>query len=120
VPQNIAVHGVDVFLYFVRLNGLPLLAEAAFKHERLASRLEGFGRFGRFGGRKLHRPKVRIGIDECHAMDVAAGLASDLSDEANLGLFRGIGQAKYQDFIWSEPVSRDNACAVPAQHHGFR
>jgi hypothetical protein len=38
---------------------------------------------------------VWIGIDECHAMDVAAWLAADLSDKANLGLFRGIGQAKY-------------------------
>jgi hypothetical protein len=63
---------------------------------------------------------VGIGINKRYAMDIAAGLASDLSDEANLGLFGGIGQAKYQDFIWSEPVSRDNASAVPAQHHGFR
>ena len=65
-------------------------------------------------------PARHAGIDECHAMDVAAGLASDLSDEANLGFFGGIGQPKYQDFIWGEPVSRDNARAVPAQHHGFR
>jgi len=93
---------------------LARLASAAFEHD------EGAGRFERIWRRKLHRPEVRIGIDERDAVNVAARFAADLPDEADFGFLGRIGQAQGQEFVGRKTVSRDNAGPVTAKHDGFR
>lgn len=63
---------------------------------------------------------MRIGIDECDAVNVAARFAANLPHEADFGFFGGIGQAQGQEFVGREAVSRDNAGTVTAEHDGFR
>ena len=63
---------------------------------------------------------MRVGVNECDAVNVAARFPANLPDEADFGFFGGVGQAQGQEFVGREAVSRDNAGAVTAKHDGFR
>lgn len=112
--QDVPEDGVNVVFDVALLDVLAHMAEAAFERDAVA------GRFERLRRREFHRPEMRIWIDEREAIHVATGFAADLADEADHRLFRGIGQPKRQDFVRGKPVSRQNSCAVAAEHHCFR
>ena len=112
--QDVSVNGVDIFFDFVLLDILAGFAEAAFEEQLETDRFE------RLAFRKLHRPEVRIGIDERNAANVAARFAANLPDEADFGFFGGIGRPQGQEFVGRKTVSRDNAGTVAAKHDGFR
>jgi len=83
----------------VLLNILMRLAEAAFQRQTEAGRFEGFG------GRKLHRPEVGVGLDKRQAINVAARLAANLPDEADDRLLPGARQAQGHEFVGCKAVS---------------
>src|SRR5579859_974506 len=95
-------------------NVLPCPAEAAFERQALAGSME------RFWRREFDRPEVRIGIDKSDAINVTAMVAANFPHEANLGLLRRAGQAKRQEFVGREFVSRDDSSAVAAEHDSIR
>jgi hypothetical protein len=90
MAQDVSVDGVDVFFDFVLLDILAGSAEAAFEKQ-----VETY-RFERLGFRKFHRPEVRIGVNECDAVNVAARFAANLADETDFGFLAGIKQPEGQ------------------------
>ena len=78
-------------------------------------------RFG-FDGRerrKLEAPKVQVGIDEGHAVGVAAGVRAELADDSDLRFRVAIGQAKDQLLFGRKFVLGNDAGAVEAEEDGF-
>jgi len=90
------------------------LANAAFEGNLLA------GGFERIGWRKVHRPEIRIGVDEGDAVDVAARFTANLPDEADRSFFGSPGEPQRQEFIRRKSISRDNSSAVAAKDDGIR
>ena len=112
--KDVPVDGIDVFFDFVLLDVFARVAATAFE-QRLRN-----GWFERFGLRKVHRPEVRIGIDERDAVNVASGFSADLANESNLAFLGGSGKTERQDIVRRKAVTGNNAGAVAAEHHGFR
>lgn len=71
-------------------------------------------------GRKIHLPKINVGVDESDAVNVTAGFASDFANQADLGFSGGAWNAERQDFVGRESVARNDASAVAAKDHRFR
>jgi hypothetical protein len=111
--EDVAVDGVDVFFNFVLLNLLPRLAERAREGEAADLRFVVLGRG------KFHAPEVEVGVHEGDAMNIAAGLAADLADEAHFGFFRRAGETERENFVRREAVFGKHAGAVAAEHNGF-
>ena len=81
MAQDVSGCGVDVLFDVALFHLRARLAHAAFEGNPLGGWFEGIGR------RKLHWPEVGMGVHEGYAVNVAAGFAADLPDEADFDFF---------------------------------
>jgi len=86
MAQDVSGCGVDILFDVALFHLRARLADAALEDNPLGDWFE------RIGRRKLHGPEVWIGVNEGDAVNVAAGFAADLSNEADFGFFGGAGK----------------------------
>jgi hypothetical protein len=114
IAENASTNGVYVLFDIPLLNILTKVAKAALERSWALRWIVGFRR------RKFHGPELKILIDECDAVDIAAGFAANLANETNFCFGGGTGHAQGQDFVGSEDVARNDSGAVAAEDNGFR
>ena len=110
VHQNILVDGVDVGFNFAVAHLLNALAEAAFEEDRLAEVFQVNGVLK--GRRKVDLPEVDGGVKKGDAVDEVAGVSTHAADEANGGLFAGVGNGNGERLVRSGFVDGNDAGTV--------
>jgi len=81
MAQDVSGCGVDVLFDVALFHLGARLAHATFEGNPLGDWFE------RIGRRKLHWPEIGIGVNEGDAINVAAGFAADLPNQADFSFF---------------------------------
>jgi len=75
--------------------------------------------FGGGQGRKLDLPEIEAGIEEGHAVGVAAGVGTDLADNADFGFLVTFGPTEKELLLGGKLVLGDEPGAMEAEEDGL-
>ncbi len=110
--HDAVVGGADVSFHAGVVDFFERLANRPGQRERAHFALE------LADGRKIHFPKIEIGIDESDAVGVNAVVRANLADDADLGFLVAIGPAQDEFLLRRELVLGEDAGAVEAEDDG--
>lgn len=111
-PNDAAVGGADIGFDARVVNFFESIARAADERDLAQFHFQGTD------GRKIDLPEIDVGIEEGHAVSVAAGLRADVADDADFRFLVFFRPAKDEFLFGREFVAGEDAGAVTAEENG--